>query len=61
MIRKTKVLGVNNYCLTNHTMNEKKNIFSIKSYSNVTKSLFFETFCLTQDKNFKYESWLIRE
>ena len=61
IMKENKLVGINNYCLTNHTINEKINRFSIKSYKSIQKSLFCESFYLTQDKNFKYETWLLRE
>ncbi|MBQ3214457.1 MAG: hypothetical protein IJB10_05605 [Clostridia bacterium] len=60
-MKEDKFVGINNYCLTNHTMNEKINRFSIKSYKSIQKSLFCESFYLTQEKKFKYEMWLLRE
>ena len=57
-MKENKLSGINNYCLTMHTMNEKVKQFSIKSYKLVQKSLFCEFTCLTQDKNFKYEKYV---
>lgn len=55
------IVTVNNYCVSNHTMKKKTNRFVLKSYDLVKKSLFCETFCLTNENNFKYELWLTRE
>lgn len=58
MKEKDFIVGVNNYCLTAHTMNERGKLFNLKSYESLKKSLFFESFCLTQDKNKRYQNWL---
>lgn len=58
MKEKDFIGGINNYCLTTHTMKERDNFFTLKSYELLRKSLFFENFCLTQDKNKKYQNWL---
>ena len=61
MTEESLIVAVNNYCITNHTMKKKTSRFILKSYDLVKKSLFYETFCLTNENNFKYELWLTRE
>ena len=55
------LLGINNYCLNYHTMNDSKENLSFCYYEVVKKSLFNENFCLTNKKTFKYDKWLTKE
>lgn len=53
--------GINNYCLTFHTMKSNNKKFALKSYQTVKKALFFESISLINGNKFKYELWLTKE
>jgi len=57
----TYLLGVNNYCVTNHTMNKEQPMFCNKQYKLVSKAILFEGFSLQRKNYFNYDLWLIKE
>jgi len=62
MDRKDFLIGVNNYCKSQHTINEAKKSLLVKSYRKLSCCLLAEEYCLLRvGQNFNYQKWLTKE
>lgn len=62
MNRKDYLLGINNYCKSQHTINEAKKSLLVKSYKKLSCNLLYEDYCLSRiSQNFYYQKWLTKE
>lgn len=62
MNKKDYLLGINNYCKTQHTMNEAKKSFLVKNYRKFSCCILGQDYSVTNtNQNFCYQKWLIKE
>lgn len=62
MSKNAFLVGVNNYCKSNHTMNEAKKNFLVKNYRKLSCVILGQNYyILKNNQNFYYQKWLLKE
>ena len=56
------LIGFNNYCKSNHTMNESKKSLLVKNYRKLSCAVLGQDYCILKNcQNFYYQKWLLKE